>query len=40
VPLRIHDSATMGSLGMDAYAFGPRAGELAAALAKKEPQPA
>ena len=40
MPLRIHDSATMGSLGMDAYAFGPRAGELAAALAQREPQPA
>ena len=28
-PVRIHDSATMGSLGMDAYAFGPSARELA-----------
>jgi len=25
---------------MDAYAFGPRAGELVAALAPREPQPA
>ena len=40
VPLRIHDSATMGSLGMDAYAFGPHAGELARALAQGEPQAA
>ncbi len=40
VPLRIHDSATMGSLGMDAYAFGPGAGELADAIAQTEPQPA
>jgi len=40
VPLRLHDGATMGSLGMDAYAFGQRAGELAAALAKAELQPA
>ena len=39
-PQRIHDGATMGTLGMDAYAFGPRAGELAAALARGEPQPA
>ncbi len=30
-PVRIHDSVTMGSLGMDAYAFGPAAGELASA---------
>jgi len=27
-PRRIHDSATMGSLGMDAYAFGPNAARL------------
>ena len=27
-PLRIHASATMGSLGMDAYAFGKDAGRL------------
>ncbi len=40
VPVRIHDSARMGSLGMDAYAFGPRAGELAAAVAAGEAQPA
>ena len=39
-PLRIHESATMGSLGMDAYAFGPRAGALAAALAHTESLPA
>ncbi|MGZ5133471.1 MAG: dioxygenase family protein [Caldimonas sp.] len=26
--LRVHDSATMGSLGMDAYAFGPNASQL------------
>ena len=31
-PIRIHDSATMGSLGMDAYAFGPQAGVLAQGL--------
>jgi 4,5-DOPA dioxygenase extradiol len=39
-PVRIHDSATMGSLGMDAYAFGPGADTLAKALAQGEPQPA
>jgi 4,5-DOPA dioxygenase extradiol len=39
-PARIHDSATMGSLGMDAYAFGPGADTLAKALAQGEPQPA
>ena len=27
-PVRIHDSFTMGSLGMDAYAFGPEAAQL------------
>jgi 4,5-DOPA dioxygenase extradiol len=32
-PLRLHDSVTLGSLGMDAYAFGPHAGALADALA-------
>ncbi len=32
-PLRLHDSVTHGSLGMDVYAFGPRAAALAAALA-------
>ena len=32
VPVRLHDSVTLGSLGMDAYAFGPGAGRLAAAL--------
>jgi 4,5-DOPA dioxygenase extradiol len=30
--VRLHDGATMGALGMDAYAFGRRARELAAAL--------
>jgi 4,5-DOPA dioxygenase extradiol len=39
-PQRIHDGATMGSLGMDAYAFGPSAPALARALAEREPQPA
>ena len=28
VPQRVHASATMGSLGMDAYAFGPGASGL------------
>ena len=32
-PLRLHDSITYGALGMDAYAFGPSAPVLAAALA-------
>ena len=32
-PLRLHASLTYGSLGMDAYAFGPSAPALAAALA-------
>jgi len=32
-PLRLHDSLTYGSLGMDAYAFGASAPALAAALA-------
>ena len=27
-PMRLHDSVTMGSLGMDAYAFGPNADAL------------
>jgi 4,5-DOPA dioxygenase extradiol len=31
-PLRLHDSVTLGSLGMDAYAFGASAARLAAAL--------
>jgi 4,5-DOPA dioxygenase extradiol len=35
-PLRLHDSLTFGSLGMDAYAFGPAAARLQAAL----PRPA
>ena len=39
-PLRLHDGVTMGSLGMDAYAFGPAAQALADALTAKEPQPA
>jgi 4,5-DOPA dioxygenase extradiol len=39
-PVRIHDSATMGSLGMDAYAFGAAAPQLANAFARREPQPA
>jgi 4,5-DOPA dioxygenase extradiol len=39
-PIRIHDGATMGSLGMDAYAFGPGAAKLADAVARGEPQPA
>ena len=32
-PRRLHASQTYGSLGMDAYAFGPSAATLAAALA-------
>ncbi len=32
-PLRLHSSVTYGVLGMDAYAFGPSAAALAAALA-------
>ena len=32
-PLRIHEGVTFGCLGMDAYAFGPQAGALQAALA-------
>jgi 4,5-DOPA dioxygenase extradiol len=32
-PLRLHDSVTMGCLGMDAYAFGPQAQRLAQTLA-------
>lgn len=31
-PVRLHDSVTYGSLGMDAYAFGPSAAGLADAL--------
>jgi 4,5-DOPA dioxygenase extradiol len=38
--LRVHDSVTMGSLGMDAYAFGPAARELADALKVPELLPA
>lgn len=33
--LRLHESVTYGCLGMDAYAFGPRASALAAALTQK-----
>ena len=33
VPVRLHDSVTLGSLGMDAYAFGTQAERLAQALA-------
>lgn len=32
VPVRLHDSVTFGVLGMDAYAFGPHAAALMAAL--------
>ena len=39
VPVRLHNSVTLGSLGMDAYAFGASAPQLAAAL-QAEPQPA
>ncbi len=38
-PLRIHASVTMGSLGMDAYAFGAEAGRLQAALTAGRPEP-
>lgn len=31
-PRRLHDSVTFGSLGMDAYAFGPQAARLATAF--------
>ena len=31
-PVRLHDSATLGSLGMDTYAFGPQARRLEQAL--------
>ena len=31
-PVRLHDSVTLGSLGMDAYAFGAPAQQLAAAM--------
>jgi 4,5-DOPA dioxygenase extradiol len=34
-PLRLHDSLTYGSLGMDLYAFGPAAARLRAALAAR-----
>ena len=34
-PRRLHESVTLGSLGMDAYAFGPQATRLAAALQAK-----
>jgi len=39
-PVRIHDGATMGSLGMDAYAFGPSAAVLARAVREREAEPA
>ena len=39
-PVRLHDGATMGSLGMDAYAFGASARHLARALRQIEPQAA
>lgn len=39
-PVRIHATVTMGSLGMDAYAFGAEAERLRAALEAKEPVPA
>ena len=39
-PLRIHEGATFGCLGMDAYAFGPRAGALQEALAHADAQTA
>ena len=31
-PVRLHDSVSMGALGMDAYAFGPEAARLGEAL--------
>jgi len=31
-PLRLHEGATYGAIGMDAYAFGPRAGALRVAV--------
>lgn len=34
-PLRLHEGVTFGCLGMDAYAFGPQAGALAAHLEKE-----
>jgi 4,5-DOPA dioxygenase extradiol len=39
-PRRLHDGVTLGSLGMDAYAFGPQAGRIAAALQERETSPA
>ena len=33
-PVRLHESVEMGSLGMDAYAFGPQAAALERALAE------
>ena len=36
VPVRLHDSVTLGSLGMDAYAFGSSAGRLAAVMSEGE----
>jgi len=34
-PVRLHESVTLGSLGMDVYAFGPSAAGLAQALASE-----
>jgi 4,5-DOPA dioxygenase extradiol len=34
-PQRLHDSVTLGSLGMDAYAFGPQAAALARQLERR-----
>ena len=39
-PLRIHEGATFGCLGMDAYAFGPQADALQEALAHADAQTA
>jgi len=35
-PVRLHDSVTFGSLGMDAYAFGPEAARLAGVMANAQ----
>jgi 4,5-DOPA dioxygenase extradiol len=35
-PRRLHASVTYGSLGMDAYAFGPAAERLADALVERQ----
>jgi 4,5-DOPA dioxygenase extradiol len=39
-PVRLHATVTLGSLGMDAYAFGPAATTLARALEQHEALPA